>query len=359
MAPPKGKGGVRAKNMDKLIAAVQARECLWDKSYRGHRNRFKLERYWNEVAAEVGTTSINCRKKWKNLKDQCRKEMKKNPADSDWPHFQKLSFIHNQFLTEDDENDGVDTNDEVFSALDESIKTPKLGYTMRKKLLMNKRRNIDVDLNKLVELVRAREIIWNRQLKGHHNWYKLDEAWKEIAVELGVTRDEARLKWKYLRDQARKEVRKQDSEWDFLPKLQFLTNQFNDYENTEMRDDDDQFSQDYDADHEQSMNYFMEPQTQDEPDLEEPVQANVPVKEDEFDEFDTKPVILETDFYDDEDDALKSVVPIVQIDHGCPRQVEREANTALPYFTGTISPHFRLLFENLWIRPERMNFVIQ
>lgn len=43
--------------MDKLIAAVQARECLWDKSYRGHRNRFKLERYWNEVAAEVGTTS--------------------------------------------------------------------------------------------------------------------------------------------------------------------------------------------------------------------------------------------------------------------------------------------------------------
>lgn len=43
--------------MDKLIAAVQARECLWDKNYRGHRNRFKLERYWNEVAAEVGTTS--------------------------------------------------------------------------------------------------------------------------------------------------------------------------------------------------------------------------------------------------------------------------------------------------------------
>lgn len=49
--------GARAKNMDKLIMAVQARECLWDKSYRGHRNRFKLERYWNEVAAEVGTTS--------------------------------------------------------------------------------------------------------------------------------------------------------------------------------------------------------------------------------------------------------------------------------------------------------------
>ncbi|XP_049881902.1 uncharacterized protein LOC126377893 [Pectinophora gossypiella] len=300
MPPPKvkGKGGVRAKNMDKLIAAVQARECLWDKSYRGHRNRFKLERYWNEVAAEVGTTSLNCRKRWKNLKDQCRKEMKKNPTDSEWPHFQKLSFIHHQFLAEDEEGDN-DTADEVFNALDESIKTPKLGYTMRKKLLMNKRRTIDVDMNKLIELVRTREIIWNRQLKGHHNWYKLDESWKEIALELGVTRDEARLKWKYLRDQARKEVRKQDSEWEFLPKLQFLTNQFNDFETNELRDDDDHFSQDYDADHEQAASYYMDPP----PDEDH---TNVSVKDDEFDEFDTKPVIMETDFYDDDDEAQKN-----------------------------------------------------
>lgn len=112
--------------------------------------------------------------------------MKKNPNESEWPHFNKLKFIHNQFLTEDEEGDD-DTNDEVFNSLDESIKTPKLGYTMRKKLLMNKRRTIDVDLNKLIELVKSRDIIWNRQLKGHHNWYKLDESWKEIALELGVT----------------------------------------------------------------------------------------------------------------------------------------------------------------------------
>ncbi|CAH0403537.1 unnamed protein product [Chilo suppressalis] len=283
--------------MDKLIAAVQARECLWDKSYRGHRNRFKLERYWNEVAAEVGTTSLNCRKRWKNLKDQCRKEMKKNPADSEWPHFDKLKFIHNQFLAEDEEGDD-DTTDEVFNSLDESIKTPKLGYTMRKKLLMNKRRTIDVDMNKLIDLVRAREIIWNRQLKGHHNWYKLDESWKEIAQELGVTRDEARLKWKYLRDQARKEVRKDDSEWEYLPKMQFLINQFNDYENNDISQDDQYH--DYDTGADQSSSYYcVDPPPQE-------VNVNVSVKDDDFDEFDTKPIILETDFYDDEDDAQKS-----------------------------------------------------
>ncbi|KAL0810125.1 hypothetical protein ABMA28_010925 [Loxostege sticticalis] len=292
--------GMRSKNMDKLIAAVQARECLWDKSYRGHRNRFKLERYWNEVAAEVGTTSLNCRKRWKNLKDQCRKEMKKNPNESEWPHFQKLKFIHNQFLMEDEEGD-EDTTDEVFNALDETIKTPKLGYTMRKKFLMNKRRTIEVDSTKLIELVKVREIIWNRQLKGHHNWYKLDESWKEIAQELGVTRDEARLKWKYIRDQARKEVRKQDSEWEFLPKLQFLTNQFNDYEGNEVQDDGYP-EPDFDAD--QSSSYYnMEPPL---PEPEPPEPTPEPVRDEEFDEFDTKPIILETDFYDDDDEAQRS-----------------------------------------------------
>lgn len=115
--------------------------------------------------------------------------MKKNgndPTKSEWPHFSKLAFIHHQFLAEDEEGD-ADTADEVFNSLDETIKTPKLGYTMRKKLLMNKRRNIEIDMNKLIDLVRARELIWNRQLKGHHNWYKLDESWKEIAQELSVT----------------------------------------------------------------------------------------------------------------------------------------------------------------------------
>ncbi|KAL4712447.1 hypothetical protein ACJJTC_007463 [Scirpophaga incertulas] len=285
--------GMKSKNMDKLIAAVQARECLWDKSYRGHRNRFKLERYWNEVAAEVGTTSLNCRKKWKNLKDQCRKEMKKNPNDSEWPHFPKLKFIHNQFLTEDEEGD-EDTPDDW---LDGTIKTPKLGYTMRKKLLMNKRRTIDVDMNKLIDLVRAKEIIWNRQLKGHHNWYKLDESWKEIALELGVTRDEARLKWKYLRDQARKECRKQESDWGYLSKLQFLTNQFNDYESNDVSQDDT-YTTDFEPVPEQSTSYYIE-----EPPTQEP---DVSVKDDEFDEFDTKPIIMETEFYDDDDEVPKS-----------------------------------------------------
>lgn len=106
------------------------------------------------------------------------------------------------------------------------------------------------------------------------------------------------MKWKYLRDQARKEVRKQGSEWEYLPKLQFLTNQFNDYEGNDTADDHFNQDADFDTTADQSSSYYMEPT---------PTPNDVSVKDDEFDEFDTKPIIMETDFYDDDDEAQKSV----------------------------------------------------
>lgn len=83
------------------------------------------------------------------------------------------------------------------------------------------------------------------------------------------------------------------SDWEYLPKLQFLTNQFNDYEGNEIPDD--QYTPDPDYDGDQSGSFYNIEPTND-----------VSVKEDDFDEFDTKPIIMETDFYDDDDDAQKS-----------------------------------------------------
>lgn len=39
--------------------------------------------------------------------------------------------------------------------------------------------------------------------------------------------------------------------------------------------------------------------------MEPPATNDISVKDDEFDEFDTKPIIMETDFYDDDDEAQK------------------------------------------------------
>lgn len=126
--------------------------------------------------------------------------------------------------------------------------------------------------------------------------------------------DEARLKWKYIRDQARKEVRKQDSEWEYLPKLQFLTNQFNDYDGNEVQGDDNYAHDDHDFDADQSTSYYLGPEETTQHsnipstvgDIDpQPEPPDVSVKDDDFDEFDTKPIIMETDFYDDDDEAQK------------------------------------------------------
>lgn len=137
--------------------------------------------------------------------------------------------------------------------------------------------------------------------------------------------DEARLKWKYLRDQARKEVRKQDSEWEFLPKLQFLTNQFNDYEGNEIPEDHFNDSHDYEPDPGTSY-YNIEPPPEAAPD--------VSVKEDDFDEFDTKPVIMEADFYDDDDEAQKSTTG------GEPREPAKDEDIG---FFNSLLPHVKKL----------------
>lgn len=115
--------------------------------------------------------------------------MKKNIDSSDWPHFNKLQFIHHLFLADDDDCD--DTNDDAtfvqIQDNDES-KRQRLGFTMRKKLNVTKKRSLHMDTNKLIELVKDRNIIWDRQNKSHHHWHKLDSCWREIADILGVSR---------------------------------------------------------------------------------------------------------------------------------------------------------------------------
>lgn len=151
--------------------------------------------------------------------------------------------------------------------------------------------------------------------------------------------DEARLKWKYLRDQARKEVRKHDSEWEFLPKLQFLTNQFNDYEGPDLQGQDDTFSQDYDDHHhdddhnDQGASYYEPESTAVDDDT-----VNASVKDDEFDEFDTKPVIMETDFYDDDDEGQKSVGNGHEL--GDPEAITKDEDVG---FFNSLLPHVRKL----------------
>lgn len=106
-------------------------------------------------------------------------------GNSDWPHFDKLRFIHHLFVEKDSDDETIPK--EISDDYDET-KRQRLSFTSRKRLTVKKRRQLRMDTDKLISLVKERELVWNRQNKRHHHWHKLDSCWKEISQELGVTR---------------------------------------------------------------------------------------------------------------------------------------------------------------------------
>ncbi|XP_067623379.1 uncharacterized protein [Eurosta solidaginis] len=100
--------------IEELISAVYVRNSLWDQNDDCHRNRFVLDKLWDEVAAQMGSTREAVRSKWKTLRDTYRKELQKraklnenetgNLARSsnwtllrNWKYFTNLSFLRDQF----------------------------------------------------------------------------------------------------------------------------------------------------------------------------------------------------------------------------------------------------------------------
>ncbi|XP_037947148.1 uncharacterized protein LOC119679069 isoform X1 [Teleopsis dalmanni] len=91
----------------KLIAAVFAKPLLWDQKNKDYYNRYISEKKWNEIAKQLKTDVNWVRKRWKQLRDTFRLELKKLPpqqlddlgADesySSWPYFNHMLFIKTQ-----------------------------------------------------------------------------------------------------------------------------------------------------------------------------------------------------------------------------------------------------------------------
>ncbi|XP_063226037.1 uncharacterized protein LOC134532918 [Bacillus rossius redtenbacheri] len=94
-------------DVEQLIVEVFARKPLWQVKNCQHHNRGVIDKLWGEVASALESDTEELRKKWKNLKDRFRKELrkirdKKSGADgatqqeSDWPFFPLLHFLRDQ-----------------------------------------------------------------------------------------------------------------------------------------------------------------------------------------------------------------------------------------------------------------------
>ncbi|GJQ66877.1 hypothetical protein Trydic_g7900 [Trypoxylus dichotomus] len=88
-------------NCATLIGEVYCRKPLWDSLHPQHHNRTVLDKLWEEVSQTMQFPVKDVRKKWKYLRDQYRKELKKIPKNEDgswtcqpsWPYFQSLEFL--------------------------------------------------------------------------------------------------------------------------------------------------------------------------------------------------------------------------------------------------------------------------
>ncbi|KAI4464899.1 madf domain transcription factor [Holotrichia oblita] len=91
-------------NCAALISEVCCRKPLWDSTHPQHHNRTVLDKLWDEVAQNMDFSVKDVRQKWKYLRDQYRKELRKVPRFEDgswsyqpsWPYFQSLEFLTSQ-----------------------------------------------------------------------------------------------------------------------------------------------------------------------------------------------------------------------------------------------------------------------
>ncbi|XP_053968320.1 uncharacterized protein LOC128869743 [Anastrepha ludens] len=96
---------------EELIAAIFKKPCLWDQQNKLFHNRQINNRNWNEISNELNVDAMVLKKKkWKQLRDTFRAELRKCPPDrsgdagphsvnekcSQWSHFESMMFIKDQ-----------------------------------------------------------------------------------------------------------------------------------------------------------------------------------------------------------------------------------------------------------------------
>ncbi|VVC88925.1 unnamed protein product [Leptidea sinapis] len=106
--------------------------------------------------------------------------------------------------------------DEVAEIVGESIKTEPGEPSKRRSWCKI------ADTDKLIELVEAHEILWNRQSEDFNCKISRDAAWKVISDELDASVHDVRVAWKSIRDQVRRKIRQGDTSGTYVKRLNFL-----------------------------------------------------------------------------------------------------------------------------------------
>ncbi|CAF4957612.1 unnamed protein product [Pieris macdunnoughi] len=91
-------------SFEDILNKVKQYPVLWDPAHKYYRRKSVQAESWAIIAADLDSEEKLVRSRWKYLKDQCRKELKKIASGeidkSRWLYFNRLQFIKKELLNE-------------------------------------------------------------------------------------------------------------------------------------------------------------------------------------------------------------------------------------------------------------------
>ncbi|XP_077300958.1 uncharacterized protein LOC143921502 [Arctopsyche grandis] len=94
-------------SFEDIILELQLKPELWSTTHALYKNRRIKQKVWKELSLKLGIEEDALKKRWKHLKDQYRKEIKKQPVlrsgaesetwESTWQYFNRMSFMKTEF----------------------------------------------------------------------------------------------------------------------------------------------------------------------------------------------------------------------------------------------------------------------
>ncbi|XP_026757689.1 uncharacterized protein LOC113517259 [Galleria mellonella] len=93
-------------SFEDIIARVHNKPALWNASNPVYKKKALHRKIWQSMATEMNMDETILKKRWKHLKDQYRKELKKSTCEnssyvSGWQHYDALSFLKDELLSKE------------------------------------------------------------------------------------------------------------------------------------------------------------------------------------------------------------------------------------------------------------------
>ncbi|XP_050519195.1 uncharacterized protein LOC126893249 [Diabrotica virgifera virgifera] len=98
-------------DIEKLILGVFERQELWNQTNKDYHNRDMARKMWISLAKEMGENSDVLKSKWRELRDNCRKELHRSKnkkgrsgdaggisIPSKWPYFTLMLFLKDNMI---------------------------------------------------------------------------------------------------------------------------------------------------------------------------------------------------------------------------------------------------------------------